>query len=280
MFVWIKQRRDDLRLWRYLKKRPPELACFLSEHAELAGGAVLVSIAFERPSLIEWQLRMARLHVKGATLIVLDNSRSQDARDAISAMCRQYGVPYLALPKNTSRHVNRSHGMAMSWAYYNVICSLRPSMFGFIDHDLIPAAPLNVPGRLAGQAVYGMSWGDATEAWQLWAGYCLFAMPAVQDKSLNFLHDFPHRLDTGGRNWQPLYRRLDRGVLRFAKREFVQVHLSGTAQPSTIEVVDDAWIHIGGIGYNDNFSRKADLCARLDSALSAGQTLASLRHSA
>src|SRR5262249_38223452 len=45
--------------------------------------------------------------------------------------------------------------------------------------------------------------------WHLWAGFCFFRFDYVADKHLNFIRDWFARLDTGGGNWNPLYRHLE-----------------------------------------------------------------------
>ena len=55
-------------------------------------------------------------------------------------ICRDLDAAYLSLPFNPERHPCRSHGLAMTWAYYNVIRPLQPRVFAYFDHDLLPTA--------------------------------------------------------------------------------------------------------------------------------------------
>ena len=57
--------------------------------------------------------------------------------------------------------------------------------------------------------------------WFLWAGYCTFRYDAVKDKPLDFGQDWFVGLDTGGANWDVLYRHVDRAALREAPTSFV-----------------------------------------------------------
>jgi hypothetical protein len=65
---------------------------------------------------------------------------------------------------------------------------------------------------LAQHAFYGdKRW--AGDRWFLWAGYCFFRFDAVASKPLDFGLDWFVGLDTGGRNWDALYRHVDPATL-------------------------------------------------------------------
>lgn len=204
-----KQVRNDIWQATYMRCSSPDLSTVLS-HARRdgAGRALLVVIAFEQPWVLGWLLRQASVHLKDAFIVVCDNSRTPAARAAIQQVCKDQGTPYLALPVNATRHVNRSHGMAVSWAYRHVVRALAPKVFGFIDHDLIPIADIHIENDLGEQPFYGIRL-HSEWAYQLWAGFCLYNYAAVAVRPLNFLYDFSLGLDTGGRNWYPLYRHHD-----------------------------------------------------------------------
>jgi hypothetical protein len=167
-------------------------------------------------------------------------------------VCARNGVPYLALPANATRHVNRSHGMAMTWVYYNVVRTIGPRIFGFIDHDLIPARPATIADKLAEQPVYGLVNVGKLGFWSLWAGYCFFEFGATKELPLNFLYDFSRDLDTGGRNWDSLYRQFDRSKMRVASSENVSMTVPAMANARQVQWVDRSWLHVGGVSYNES----------------------------
>jgi hypothetical protein len=214
-------------------------------------------------------LRMAQRNLTDSTVLVFDNSRRAAARLEIERVCRDRGVSYLALPANPTRHVNRSHGMAMTWIFHNVVRAIEPRLFAFLDHDLIPMEKISLSERLSEQPFNGFlrvgPW-----SWSLWAGYCMFDFPAVAGLPLNFLYDFTQKLDTGGRNWSRLYRNHDRHRLRLAGSEHIMVRDPVTEAPHRVQIVDGAWMHIGGISYNDNFRAQAQFCEHLALALDQG----------
>lgn len=251
----LKQFRNDVQLALYLRKAAMEETEFLSQIAHLGGKNILVVIAFEQPLALHWLLQQTRRHISDFTIVVLDNSRSNEARNSIRSVCLAHNAPYLGLPPNHTRHVNRSHALAMSWAYEHVIRKICPGIFGFIDHDMIPVAPNRLVTHLLEQPCYGLiNAGD--DCWNLWAGYCLFRYDAVKSRNLNFLYDFSRGLDTGGRNWSPLYSTLDFSKLSFADNEYKEIKNPGNGQTRVVQMVDKTWLHIGGIGYNNNFAEK------------------------
>lgn len=271
-----RQLRNDTLLARYLKSEPRGLANFLAAHAHLRGRDIAIVIAFQQPWPLDWLLSSAKANLPGTTVIVLDNSRDPAKAAEVRAVCAAHATPWIALPPYVTRHVNRSHGMAMSWAYHRVVAALQPRNFGFLDHDLIPVAPVDLVRRLAAQPAYGLLNAGRFGYWSIWAGYCLYRFADVQGRPLNFLYDFSRGLDTGGRNWDPVYSAIDRASLRFAAQEFTDLRLpDGTVRK--VEVVDGCWVHMGGVGYNDNFETKIAFFRALRAAFEAGETLESMR---
>jgi hypothetical protein len=255
--------------------RPRSLTRFLQCAGHLEGRNIGIVVAYEQPWTLDWLLRMASRHLSDMTLLVFDNSRQANARLNIERVCREAGTAYLGLPPNPTRHPNRSHGMAMTWIFHNVVRKIRPRNFTFIDHDLIPMEKIE-PRRIVGdQPFYGVArirkWG-----WSLWAGYCSYDFSAVQCLPLNFLNDFSRELDTGGRNWFCLYRNFDRTLMRFGSMGPITVPdpLDGT--PRKLSIVDDSWIHLGGAGYSASFPAMRDFYERIAKAADEGATLTML----
>lgn len=267
----LRQVRNDLLLAHYRRERTPDLQPFLEEHRHLRNRRIAIVIAFEQPWALDWQLRMAERNLPGMQLLVFDNSRGEEKRQQIRQVCNRHGVPYLGLPRYLTRHVNRSHGMAMSWVYHNVVVPLAPEIFGYLDHDLIPVSPVDLEQRLNTQPVFGLLNAGNLGHWSLWAGYCFYRFDFTQGKPLSFLYDFSRELDTGGRNWPVLYRGLDRAAIRFAPQEFLPLHPAGQARPHPVEIVDRAWVHVGGVSYNDNFEKKQAFFESLKQELAAGK---------
>jgi hypothetical protein len=273
----LRQGRNDLMLARYRRARTPALAAFLHEQRKLRGQRIAIVIAFEQPWALDWQLRMAARNLPGTQLLVFDNSRDEEKRRQVRHVCDRHDIPCLGLPSYRTRHVNRSHGMAMSWVYHNVVVPLEPEIFGYLDHDLIPVEPVDVAARLNEQPVFGLANRGNHGHWSLWAGYCFYRYAFTRGKPLNFLYDFSRELDTGGRNWNVLYRPLDRAPIRFAPQEFVPLHPAGQPEARKVEIVDRAWVHVGGVSYNDNFEKKVAFFESLKQEFSGGRRWEDLR---
>ena len=163
----------------------------------------------------------------------------------------------------------------MTWVFHNVVRAIQPCMFAFLDHDLIPIEKISLAERLANQPFYGdlrvNPW-----SWNLWAGYCLYNFQAVADMPLNFLYDFSQKLDTGGRNWHCLYQNHKWQQLAYAKSTSVTVKAPDMATPRAGQVVDNSWLYIGSISYNDNLRPKLQFFKNLALALNQGMSWLSL----
>ena len=265
--VAFKQVRNDVWLKYYVNKKPAELSQFLTDNSHLAGRNIAIVVAFEQPWAVNWLLQMAKKNLMNTTVLVLDNSHKTAARAELAAVCKQNGTPYLALPMNRTKHVNRSHGMAMSWIYDNVINIIQPKLFAFIDHDLIPVSEVDFEERLANQQFFGRAGGKFPQYWSLWAGYCIFIYAAFKHQPLNFLYDFSRGLDTGGRNWDSIYSHFDKAQIYFASRTYKNLKLPTVENYTKVEFVDECWIHMGSISYNDGFRNKLDFFEALARAM-------------
>ncbi|MDD5711283.1 MAG: hypothetical protein PHY31_00845 [Smithellaceae bacterium] len=249
----------------FVKWKPRGYSEFLRDAGRLQGKNVGLVVAYEQPWALGWLLKMAQRHLTDGALLVFDNSRNKQVRKEIELVCRRYDTLYLPLPFNPTRHPNRSHGMAMTWIFRNVVQTLRPKMFTYIDHDLIPIVKTDLGGILAGQPFYGVL-NASPWAWSLWAGFCSYDFPAVDGLSLNYLNDFSIGLDTGGRNWPHLYCRYDRSQLRFASQRDAEITVPERGISGKFTVIDDRWLHIGAVGYSDAFRKEADLFERIAKA--------------
>jgi hypothetical protein len=244
---------------------PKALDGFLLDAAHLGGKNIGLVIAYEQPWALGWLLKMASRHLLDTTLLIFDNSRSKSTRIEIERVCRNAGALYLGLPPNPTKHPNRSHGMAMTWVYHNVVKKLRPKIFSYIDHDLIPMKTTEI-GRIIGdQPFHGIPnvsrWG-----WSLWAGYCSFNFSVVRGLPLNFLNDFSNGLDTGGRNWSCLYRKYDPARFRLAALNRIPFRDPVDGSVRTVDLVDDNWLHLGGASYRAGFKSDMELFERLAQA--------------
>lgn len=98
----------------------------------------------------------------------------------------------------------------------------------------------------------------------------MFDFSAIAELPMNFLHDFSQKLDTRGRNWSCLYRHHDRDRLRFARSlELIfQDPKGGNAHPGY--TIDDLWLHIGGISFEDSFQKRCQFIQNLARTMDQG----------
>ena len=253
---FLKEKRNDFMFRRYIGKAASQEKDFLDRCKALAGGNIISIIAFEQPLVLGWLLALCKVYLSEFEILVFDNSLRSELRKDIEEVCRKHGARYLALPPNRTRHVNRSHGLAMSWVYHRIVRHIKPRYFGYLDHDMLPIGNISIIDKLQRQPVYGVANPGNNNYWNLWAGYCFFDYAQIGERPLNFLYDFTRYLDTGGRNWDVLYKGLDIKNLDFAPLADREIKLESGATARTVQFVDDQWIHIGGISYNNNFDEK------------------------
>lgn len=262
-----KQVRNDIWLSLYVRRRPSELDAYLAKVATLKGKNIAIVVAFEQPWALAWLLKMAKKNLQDTTVLVFDNSRRLSARDELKAVCEHLDAPYLPLPMNRTKHVNRSHGMAMSWIYENVIKTVAPKNVAFLDHDLIPVSPITLDDYVKGQPLFGRRGGKTPPYWSLWAGFSVFDFSFLKDKPINFLYDFSRGLDTGGRNWDSLFSTINPNQIRFAEKQYVTLQLPDSPMQAKVEILDGRWLHMGGISYNNGFTNRAQFYEALASYL-------------
>jgi hypothetical protein len=169
-----------------------------------------VTIAFNEPEMVDWQIRLVRRFLPDCVHLVADNTGDAGQTEAIEAATHLHGTIYLRLAQLHWRglQVGRNHGLAMDWVWRHVLHPAAPEAFSFIGHDIYPIRPTDPFAPLANYPVAGRI-KKRQPRWHLWAGFCFFRFDAVRDVGLDFSLDWPAGLDTGGGNWWRLYRRLD-----------------------------------------------------------------------
>ena len=254
--AFIKQIRNDLVLTFYKNQQAKYEEQFILDNQNFRNKNILVVIAFEQPQVLEWLFQLSKKNLKDFHLMVFDNSRDVSQKILIEEICRKNSIPYLQLPDSFVRHPNRSHGLAMTWVFHRIIKKIQPLIFGYLDHDMYPIKPINqldfFPKE---QNFYGLI-NEAENYWNLWAGYCFYRFSSVSSKPLNFLYDFSRGVDTGGRNWPYLYRQVNKSSIKFANYSKQVLSLGNDYPNMLIHLIDKSWIHIGGVSYNDHYSKK------------------------
>ena len=251
---------------RFLAKTGDE-AEVAAMRAAVAGKNAAITMAFQDAEVIDWQIRLVRKYLPPLVHVIIDNSPGDSEAAAIRAAAVRNASPYLRLPPNpwTGVHASRSHGQAMNWVWRHVLKPAAPAAFGFLDHDIFPTAPDDPFGALAGLPFHGdiRNREGGGEGWYLWAGYCFFDFAQVQDKRLDFGPHWLVGLDTGGGNWLPLYRHVDRARLPVRPVRDLQA-FDDVSQREAYYGWHGTWLHEVGIGGGRAFQRrKREMTARL-----------------
>jgi hypothetical protein len=271
-FIW-KHLRNKVVLNFYVQKKQNLLRDFLIKCQSLKDENIILVTAFEQPWVLEWLLYMSDKYVTDATILVFDNSKDLKARKEIQKVCERNNTLYLPLPKNPTTHVNRSHALAMQWVYDNVVKYIKPYSFTFIDHDMIPIKKLSISKILGSQDFYGLLKDKSRSdpgSWSIWAGYTLFRYNATKNIKMNFMYDFSRDLDTGGGNYESLYKFYDRKILNFSSKDRVSLEIPKVGIFDNLQLLDGCWHHIGSVSYNNNFLSRKDYCLALSEAIHKG----------
>lgn len=227
---------------------------------------VLVSIAFSDPQSIEWQTQLIRLYVGDIVHIVADNSSDDSKAAQIASVCAEQNIPYLRLPANPWHAPSRSHGLALNWVWRNLIRPGAPKTFGFLDDDIYPTAASDPFAALATQDWFGVVRPEYVPPgkpepmgrpmrWFLWAGFSMFRFAGVRDKPLDFSQDWFQRLDTGGANWEVLYRHTPRSQVAEQETLFVPFRDGLTMEDAPLQWCG-TWLHEVGIMGRPEFTEE------------------------
>jgi hypothetical protein len=249
---WVKTQRYRMQRESYVR-RPARFA--LTDTASMRGRRIITTIAFEDPEAISIQARLLARFVPDAVYIVADMSMNQGSADEIRSIAEKLSIPYVRLPKSPllrREHASRIHGLALNWTWRNVIRPIEPEAFGFIDHDIYPTSPDDPFCKLQLQPIYG-SIRQIGERWFLWAGFAMFRFAFVKDLPLDFGQDWFNGLDTGGANWNVLFRDLDRTQLRFADTRFEPFKPGIDSGAGQIQWCD-TWLHEVGLARREGFA--------------------------
>ena len=265
---WIKNERNNF-LNDQFKKRSADKIVLPSDWIPENRGAVVFSIAFNKSVCVEVMIESWKLHARNTDLVIVDNSSKPQAREEIEALCAINNLPYIGLPKNPEWNQNRSHALSMNWVYYNLVLNWKPQFFGYLDHDCFPFALFDLSETMEKFDLFGNKRFPKSRKfnqWNLWAGFCFYRLCRIQKININFTHSIELNLDTGGGNYNSLYRYIRDWEVIFAERKDVP-NEELFAQMSYI--LDNRFLHIGGASHraHKTFDSKSVLLCLKELAL-------------
>jgi hypothetical protein len=210
---------------------------------------VLISIAFQRPEVIELQCKQMKKYLSGGVFVVVDNSRDEHVASKVAKVCSTYGVPYLKLPMQSTSHPNRSHSLAIQWSFDNVIQGLKPEGFAFLDHDIVPFRAVAPFSKYKGCAIFGRRWDSKiNHTWQLWAGFAFFRSSAIRSRSVSFMYDFSSGLDTMGEAYEDVFSNFD------CQQCFATCVDLDDVPGIEYQLMDSDWIHLSRTALSNELS--------------------------
>jgi hypothetical protein len=216
---------------------------------------IICIVAFNKVDVLRLCLKGLNENTLNFNIVVFDNS-DLCYRGNVKSIVLEMGADYIELPYIKISHPNRSHSIALNWIYNNYILRKKPDFFGFIDHDLIAFKKINLEQKIDNIFCFGKPNFGLNNKWNLWAGYCFFNLRLINkfNVKLNFMYRFDLNLDTGGQNWNTLYRFLFNSQYRFCFQEML---LNNSNEQSVeLQIIDHSWIHIGGASYVKNADEK------------------------
>ena len=227
---------------------------------------MLATIAFNDAQTIAWQSALVRRFVKDTVYFIADNSTDDLIAAEIARLALAGAIPYVRLPRNPTDMASRSHGFALNWVWENIIKPAAPQAFGFLDDDIYPTAPDDPFAALSAQRFYGVvrpSVSSREPRWFLWAGFCMFRYPDVKSLDLDFSQDWFSGLDTGGANWDTLYKYVERFSVREQATEFVAFRDGLKMEDGPLQWCGP-WLHaVGLMGKPEFASEKAAVVAKI-----------------
>lgn len=227
---------------------------------------IIITIAFNNIEVIKIQHQYIKNNFKeSCQYIVADNSSLSNISKEIREYCISNNIPYIKLPINPfQNNPSRSHGFAINWSYYNVIKKCKPKFFGFIDHDIIPFKETTITENI--DKVWGLTQKRASK-WYLWPGFCFYNYDFVKNLRLNFMPTLG--LDTGGSNYNILYKKIDINNLNKIKQIYINLKDTNIIKEynhsnNTVEIIGD-WVHIMRVSnWNNNENKKYKLDEIID----------------
>ena len=226
----------------------------------------LITVSFNSPKLIDYQIRCLKKFLKGNFRhIICDNSTKKEAAAAIKEICKKYDVTYIRVQdRKTPNGYSNSHAIALNWIWKNVVAK-RENCFSFLDHDIFPIEPLEPFNYVKEYPVFGRYVSVPSGKWYLWAGFSFFNFETVKNLPLNF-HRYKiwgfisvhgkNWMDTGSANWKPLYSKIDRSKLNPCEEgffDFVTNERVDWGAKNFVQYLDNKkWLHIFDGGNREN----------------------------
>ena len=284
------ERKRRKREHKKLSKQRFDIPAFYASDYDKNSGMDLITVSFNNPKVIKYQINLIRKFAKGNyTIIICDNSNVREKAEAIKKVCEDLNVTFVRVnPKKNPNGYSDSHGLALNWIYENVV-KKRENNFAFLDHDIFPVKNINIEDYVKEQDFYGHKNRSHKDTllnkgmWYIWPGLSFFKYDVLKNKNANFgkwrrfgfLKIKVVGADTGSANWPVLYSKYDTDKLKFANTSFWNIRkncavkddeIRALAQTDLIQYFDNEnWLHmIDGSEWQDSKGKTEMVYEMLD----------------
>lgn len=223
-----EERHRRLKEFKKLSNEIFNIEDYISTDYEEASNIDLISVSFNNPKIIEYQIKLIKKNLQGNyKYIVCDNSNKKDKAELIKEVCKKYDITYHRITITSPSGYSDSHGMALNRIYYDII-KKRQNDFALLDHDIFPIQPINIEDYLKDKNLNGKI-NVVRKIWYLWPGFTFMKYNFVKDLKINFRRHKVFNLfkydgaDTGSGNWYPIYSKYDQNNIPHLEDKFYDI---------------------------------------------------------
>lgn len=213
-------------------------------------------ITFNNAFLVQYQIKTLRKFLKSPfNLIVVDNNNwlHEEQTRKVLRLCIDENVTYIKAPDNyyqrpESFDPTMKLGTTMNWLFVQSVLQRRPKYFGFLDHDCFLVRDLDMRPYLDKYGMYGkVIRGAVPESWTLHVTTNFYKTKFVGDRLLDFRASYQYGLDTGGANYNILYKghSAERYAIEHHSVRFAEEDVNRKDSVQHYELIDNGnWCHM------------------------------------
>lgn len=217
-------------------------------------------ITFNEPDFVRYQIKTLRKFFKDPfNLIIVDNNNwlHPEGSAEVLNICMEEGVIYLKAPDNHYQGKDffdptLKLGTTLSWIFANCVKKRSPKYFGFLDQDCFLIKDFRIVPILDKVGMYGLVSHGVNDSWNLHVTFNFFRFNFVSHLLLDFRAGWENHLDTGGKNWDILYKdysykdyELKNVAYRYAKYD-----VEPKSNRNLYEIAEETWYHMGGSSHD------------------------------
>lgn len=217
--------------------------------------------AFNNIFCIEYQIKTLRMFMKQKyNIIIVDNNNNlnPDVSKKTYELCVKEGVTYIKAPDNYFQTVSfdpsMKLGSSMNWIYQNCVKKRQTKYFGYLDQDCFLISDCDMTEYLDSKNMYGqVCIGTKSKvAWNLHVIANFYRYDVVKDLQLDFRASHHLQLDTGGSNYEILFKdyKSDDYQLPGSGHRFFDYDIGDPQKTfQYYSILDGKWLHMGNSAY-------------------------------